>query len=253
VAEQQLEEAVVLVRDALGDELLGLYLFGSAVLGGLTPTSDLDLLAVVRRPTTSDERTRLVAGLLERSMKPRFLELTVVVQSEVRPWRYPPTMDLQYGDWLRAELERGEIPPPAPNPDLAVLLTMTLENGRTLAGSPAADVLDPVPHDDVLRAGVDELEGILGDLGHDTRNMLLTLARIWCTAENGEIRSKDAAADWAIPHLPDDHGAVLARARDGYRSGDYRRWDDVDPRACADGMVAAIRRSRRRRGGRAPR
>jgi predicted nucleotidyltransferase len=247
--EQQLDRAVAHVRDVLADELVALYLFGSAVLGGLTPTSDLDLLAVTRRPTTNEERRRLVDGLLALSKRPRFLEPTVVVQSSVRPWRYPPAMDLQYGDWLRPELERGEIPPPAQNPDLAVLLTMTLQNGKALVGPPPTAVLDPVPLEDVLRAGVDGLDGIVGDLDHDTRNVLLTLARIWCTAETGQIRSKDAAADWVLPHLSRTSEAVLERARDGYRTGDYGDWDDVDPRACADEIVARVRRSRRRRGG----
>jgi predicted nucleotidyltransferase len=250
---EQLDQAVALVQEVLGDELLGLYLFGSAVLGGLKPTSDLDLLAVARRPTTGEERRRLVEALLALSMRPRYLELTVVVQSEVRPWRYPPSMDLQYGDWLRSQLERGAIPAPAPNPDLAALITMTLLNGSALAGPPPADVLDPVPHEHLLRAGADEIEGVLADLDTDTRNMLLTLARIWSTAETGEVRSKDAAADWALPGLPAEHRRALTRARDGYRSGDYGTWDDVDVRACADHLVGEIRELRRRRGGASPR
>ena len=251
--EEQLDQAAELVREVLGDELVGLYLFGSAVLGGLSPTSDLDLLAVTRRPTTAEERRGLVERLLALSKRPRHLELTIVVQSDVRPWRYPPRMDFQYGDWLRDELERGEIPPAEPNPDLAALITMTLLHGRPLAGPPPADVLAPVPHEDLVRAGVDGIDGILGDLDGDTRNVLLTLARIWSTAETGEIRSKDAAADWAIPQLPEEHRPVLERARDGYRSGDFGTWDDLDVRACASYVADEIRRSRPRRGASAPR
>ena len=251
--EEQLDQAVALIREVLGDELVGLYLFGSAVLGGLTPTSDLDLLAVVRRPTTPDERRRLAERLLALSKRPRHLELTLVVQSDVRPWRYPPRMDFQYGDWLRDEFERGEIPPRVPNPDLAALITMTVLYGRSLAGPPPREVFAPVPHGDLVRAGVDEIDGILAGLEGDTRNMFLTLARIWSTAETGEIRPKDAAADWAIGRLPEAHRPVLERARDGYRSGDYGTWDDLDVRACADYLVGKVRRSRRRRGASAPR
>jgi predicted nucleotidyltransferase len=251
--EEQLDQAVALVQAVLRDALVGLYLFGSAVLGGLKPTSDLDLLAVTRRPTSDDEKRRLVEGLLALSRRPRYLELTVVGESEIRPWRYPPLMDLQYGDWLRAELERGEIPPPTANPDLAALITMTLLADRPLLGPPPGELFDPVPHEDLLRAGVDELGGILADLDHDTRNMLLTLARIWCTAETGEIRSKDAVADWALPHVPPEHRRVLEHARDGYRAGDYGTWHDLDVCAAADYMAGEIRRSRPRRGGAAPR
>jgi predicted nucleotidyltransferase len=251
--EARLDQAVALVQEVLGDDLVGVYLFGSAVLGGLTPTSDLDLLAVTRRPTTRAQRERLIEGLLAVSMRPRYLELTIVVHADVRPWRYPPQMDLQYGDWLRDELERGEIPPPRPNPDLAALITMTLLADKPLVGPPPADVFDPVPHEDLLSAGVDAIDGLLADLGHDTRNMLLTLARIWCTAATGEIRSKDAAADWAVLHLPPEHKPVLERARDGYRAGDYGTWDDLDFRACADHLASEVRRSRPPRGAAAPR
>ena len=251
--EEQLDQTLAVVREVLGSDLVGVYLFGSAVLGGLTPTSDLDLLAVSRRPTTREQRRRLVERLLSLSMRPRYLELTIVAEPEIRPWRYPPQMDFQYGDWLRTQFERGEIPPPAPNPDLAALFTMTLLAGKALHGPPPADVLDPVPHDDLLRAGLDGLDGLLADLDHDTRNVLLTLARIWSTAETGDICPKDAAADWALPHLPPQHRPVLERARDGYRVGDYGRWDDLDPRAAADYLVAEIRRSRRPRGAGAPR
>jgi predicted nucleotidyltransferase len=46
---RQLERVVELVREVLGPDVLGVYLFGSAVLGGLRPESDLDLLAVSAR------------------------------------------------------------------------------------------------------------------------------------------------------------------------------------------------------------
>jgi streptomycin 3"-adenylyltransferase len=56
-------------------------------------------------------KQRLVSRLLKISRKPRRLELTIVVQSDIRPWRYPPRMDFQYGDWWREEFERGELDP----------------------------------------------------------------------------------------------------------------------------------------------
>lgn len=251
--EEQLDQAVALVREVLGPDLVGIYLFGSAVLGGLKPTSDLDLLVVARRPTTRGERGRLVERLLALSQRPRYLELTIVVQSEVKPWRYPPQMDLQYGDWLRPQFERGEIPAPTANPDLAALITMTLLAGTPLAGPPPAEVLEPVPHEDLLEATIAGIGGLLADLDTDTRNVVLTLARIWSTVETGEIRAKDTAAEWAVAHLPRSRRPVLERARDAYRRGDYATWDDLEVRPYAEHVIAEIRRSRLRRGGDAPR
>ena len=121
------------------------------------------------------------------------MELTVVVRDDVRPWRVPPTEDFLYGEWERAAYEAGELPARRPNPDLAPLLTMVLAAGRAAFGPPPATLLDPVPPDDLVRAVVAGIPGLLADLDDDTRNVLLTLARILVTVESGEIVAKDEA------------------------------------------------------------
>jgi predicted nucleotidyltransferase len=230
---------------------VGAYLFGSAVLGGLRPRSDLDVLVVSRRRTSRGEKRRLVERLLAVSgsqppAPPRPVELTIVVESEIRPWPYPPAYDFQYGEWLRREFESGDVEPwpTTANPDLAVLITMVLLGNRPLLGPPPADVFDPVPRDDLVRAMVDGLDGLLRDLDTDTRNVVLTLARIWSTVASGTIRSKDEAATWALERLPDEHRTVLARARAIYLGDEEERWDDLEPqvRPHADRVVAEIQR-----------
>jgi streptomycin 3"-adenylyltransferase len=229
----QVDELVAAVRDLLGNDTVGAYLFGSATLGGLRPHSDLDVLAVSARPTAREEKRRLAGRFLAISGGgPRPLELTVVVQSEVRPWRYPPRMDLQYGEWYRGELEAGEVEPwpTRTNPDLASLITMVLQANRPLFGPPPAEVFDPVPRDDYLRAMRSAVDDVLRDLHGDTRNMLLTLARIWSSVTTGTIRSKDEAADWALERLPAEHRPVLEHARAVYLGEADESWDELAPR-----------------------
>lgn len=235
----------------LGDAVLGAYLHGSAVMGGLRPTSDVDVLVVLGRPTTVAERQALVDRLLDisgrraRSGPARPVELTMVVQSDVRPWRYPPSVEFQYGEWLRDACEAGVLPAPAPNPDLAPLILMTLAGDHALFGPRPAEVLDPVPIDDVRRAILASVPGLLADLETDTRNVLLTLARVWSTLATGEIRTKDGAADWALPQMPKAQRAALARARDMYVGGfddDAVGWAEMaaDVRAAAGAIVGEI-------------
>ncbi|MFI6586852.1 aminoglycoside adenylyltransferase family protein [Embleya sp. NPDC050493] len=246
------EDIVRLVRDTLGaEQIIGAYLHGSAVLGGLRPRSDVDVLVVVRQATTAARRRALVEGLLAVSGErahggpTRPVELTVVVQSEVRPWRFPPRCEFQYGEWLREEYERGATPGPEPSPDLAPLLTMVLHGRAALAGPPPDEVLDPVPHDDLVRAIVTGVPELLAEATTDTRNVLLTLARIWTTLETGTIRSKDAAADWALARLPAEHRPVLARARAGYLGAEEEDWHEMLPqvRSHTAYVVTAIARS----------
>jgi predicted nucleotidyltransferase len=247
-----LNEVVALVRDVLGSDAIGAYLFGSAVTGGLRHDSDLDILVVSRRPTTPHDKRRLIQSLLSTSgqMTPqgrlRRAELTIVVQSEVKPWRYPPRLDFQYGDWWRPEFESGVIEPwETANPDLSVLITMTMLYGKTIFGPPPTQVFDPISRDDLVRAMVDGISGLQDDLDWDTRNVILTFARIWSTVATGVIRSKDAAADWALERLPEAHRAVLARARAIYLGDAAEQLDDLKDQVhpFAEYVVGEIHRS----------
>jgi predicted nucleotidyltransferase len=105
VAAAQTERVLRLVREIFGHELLGAYQHGSAVLGGVQPTSDIDILVITGRLATLVEKRQLVEGLMAISAPfpppgpERCVELTVVAQAQVRPWRYPPSVDLQYGEF----------------------------------------------------------------------------------------------------------------------------------------------------------
>lgn len=246
----RIEEIVGLLDRVLGVEVLGVYLHGSSVLGGLKPASDLDLLVVSRRSMDQLERRALVDGLLGVSgsrNRARPVELTAVVQSEIRPWRYPPTGDFLYGEWLRAAYEAGDVPQPERMPDLALLITMARAGDHALTGPRPAQVLDPVPHADLVRANVAGIPDLLDNLQDDTRNVLLTFARIWATLATGGIHSKDAAVDWVLTQLPSEHRPVLEHARYLYLNCRYSEetWDAAlwaRTRPCADRMLVEIDR-----------
>jgi predicted nucleotidyltransferase len=229
---EQLDDVVKHIGAVFDRDVIGIYLFGSAVHGGLRSSSDLDVLVVLDRPTTTDARRRLIVGLLERSRaaeRPmlRHLEVTAIVAPHVTPWRYPPPMELQYGDWWRQEFRAGEEPWRSPNPDLAVILTSVRDESVALIGPAAAQVLDPVPLADLERACRDVIPELLPGIEakDDTRNSLLTLARIWFTLSTGRIESKDVAAAWALERLPDGTGEALRLARAGYLGQVADRWD----------------------------
>ena len=87
----------------------------------------------------------------------------------------------------------------------------------------------------------DGVPSLLADLADDTRNVLLTLARIWATTATGETLSKDEAADWGLPRLPDELQPMLARARDLYLVGGYGDpWSPDAVRLLADHLVGRI-------------
>ena len=239
----QLDRVMRVLRHALGETLVGAYLFGSAVGGGLKPRSDLDVMVVVSARMTTGQKSRLISQLLRISGDPRHLEVTVVVETDVRPWRYPPRMELQYGDWWRAEFERGELQPWSEiNPDLATLIKMVLVADTSLHGPPPGEMFDAVPRQDLVAATLDGIDALLDDLDGDARNVVLTLARMWSGLATEKIMSKDAAAEWALVRLPETHQRVLAEARAIYVGEAQAESNDFVPRArrYAQHVVAQI-------------
>ncbi|MFB8277061.1 DUF4111 domain-containing protein [Nocardia colli] len=93
-----------------------------------------------------------------------------------------------------------------------------------VVGPPPAEVLASVPVVDLTHAMVAGVPGLLGELESDTRNVLLTLARIWMTVTTGEIAAKDRAAEWAVARVPESLRAPLVHARAVYLGAVEEDW-----------------------------
>jgi predicted nucleotidyltransferase len=264
VAAAQTRQVLRLVREVLGRDVLGAYEHGSAVLGGVQPTSDIDILVITGRLATLAEKRRLVDGLMAISAPfpppgpERCVEVTVVAQPQVRPWRYPPSFDLQYGEWLRKRFEHEDSLPlqATVNADLTTLLTIVLLGDQPLFGPSPGALLDPVLMKDCIRAMVSDIDVFMDEFEGDTRNLLLRLARIWQTVVTGTIDRKDRAAAWARERLPPDYQQLMERARAmylGWQADNGTDWPS-EARAGADYMISQIRREvSGRRPGQVPR
>jgi streptomycin 3"-adenylyltransferase len=248
---KQIEQCLGLLKDIFKEGLLGVYLYGSSLLGGLQKFSDIDLFAISNRATTHEEKEQLEKAMLDLSgaygiskdFKP--IELTIVVKSEVSPWHYPPKFDFLYGDWMRKDFESGNVEPWTTKvlPNLALVITQLLLSYKTLFGSDPNQLLGPVPYKDFLDATTAEIDSLMSDIDWDTRNVLLTLARIWSTLETDAIRSKTDAASWTIEKLPDEYKSVLERAKTILLGKTEEDWKDMHEliKPCADFMITKIK------------
>ena len=119
---------------------------------------------------------------------------------------------------------------------------MALLDDTVLVGPPPSELFDPVPPADLIDAFTEGIPGMLEDVHSDTRNLVLTLARIWCSVITKEIHPKDVAAGWALARLPPEHQAVLARARNIYLRIEDEHWEDLRDRIrpFADAILAEI-------------
>ena len=87
----QITECLDLLQKILRSDLLGVYLYGSCLVGGLQKYSDVDLLVIINRATTSAEKGELathllkISGVYMKSTKPP-IEMTIVEKSASNPW-----------------------------------------------------------------------------------------------------------------------------------------------------------------------
>ena len=243
----QLDALVDGLRAILGDALIGVYLDGSLLLGGFGPRSDIDVLAIVSRPMTEDEKRRLAELLLRLSgrtepMGPPYpIELDVVVEADVRAWRYPPRCDFHYGESSRPEIEAGRWPS-GDESDLATVIAVARTSSSSLFGPPPAEVLPPVPRADYVDAILEDFRAADRIMKRYPTSLILALARIWADLATEQIRSKIDAVAWAAQRLPPKHAVVLARAWGIQEGHADRPWDDIwpDVEAYAAHLIAII-------------
>jgi hypothetical protein len=208
------------LSDALGTELLGLWLLGSGALGGFDPErSDIDLLLVTRTVAPVDRR-RAVAELIGPRTLPcpaQGLEFVWYARAEVRPLGDPPQfqLNLNGGPQREHKLQFG------PGPEAAHWFVIDLAIGREtavpLAGPPLAEVAAPIPLPRLLTALTQSLTWHDHHVP-DSPNRVLNAARAVRFLRTGTWTGKLDAATWLArtqPSLASPLTAARMARRDG--------------------------------------
>lgn len=220
----QLQQLQEYLHALFAESLFAIYLYGSAVDGGLGPESDLDLLVVVTQPLTHAQRQQLAKALLTLSHPigglQRALEVTVLLKEEVISGRYPLSYEVQFGEWLREELIDGGELSAQNDPDISILLKKAHMHHRTLFGPDLTSWLNEIPDQQLWQAMADLYPSIVvhWDEDGDERNQILALCRIYFSLMSlGEIVSKSHAAQWVIAQLEEKDQPVLQRMVQEYK------------------------------------
>jgi streptomycin 3"-adenylyltransferase len=221
---EQLGVLVSELESILGNELVGVYLHGSLALGCFNPQrSDIDLIAVTRRRLNAKERRRLGAlmlrssGARERPREPPYpLEVSILRETQLNPWRYPTPFDFHYGESHRDRFTAGEFGPLwGEDHDLAAHITVIREAGVTLAGPSIDEVFPTVPW-------ADYADSLLRDLVWSRERRLdlygiLNASRIWATFAERRLHSKLSGGIWALENAPKEFHRLIAVATAVYR------------------------------------
>lgn len=228
---EQIKQVISIAENLFSNQILGIYLYGSSALGCLRPNSDLDILIITNQEMPIAVRENLTKELSAISgsvgcIEKRPLEVTVINQNDIVPWKFPPKCEYMYGEWLRDEIDAGKIPQSCYDPDIAILLWQAQKYSITLTGTEAEKLILPIPFYEIQKAIKYSLPNLIDSLDGDERNVLLTLSRTWYTLETGEISTKDIAAEWILPQLPVKFAQLIEIAKEAYLGNVCDDWKD---------------------------
>lgn len=231
---EQLDALTVLLYESTRENLVGLYVHGSLAMGCFNPTtSDVDLLAITRRPLEPASRLQILSGLLALSGAPHPVEISIVYYAQIDPWKHPTSFDLHYSEVWRAVTQAvlagkpGVALPSGEDTDLAAHFTVLRERGFCLAGTPIAELQLAVPWHDYLDSLRCDFAWAVAERKAGPIYIVLNACRSWAAATNGVVLSKAEGADWAVARVPTRFRPLVECARAAY-AGD-RICPDIDP------------------------
>lgn len=219
-----LDRFCAMTARTLGENLVGIYLHGSAAMACFNPErSDLDLLIVVERQVLPEAKRAFLMGVLELNgdAPAKGLELSIVRREFCRPFVHPMPFELHVSnthlDWLRRDLEGYVRDMNGTDPDLAAHVTIINHRGRTLLGESIGNVFGPVSREDYIDSIWYDVQNAREDILRDPVYITLNLCRVLAYLQEGLVLSKREGGQWGIRALP-EHSALLQYALDCYAS-----------------------------------
>jgi hypothetical protein len=217
------------VQEILGNQFIGMYLYGSLAYGGFDRDSDVDFVVV-----TQEELPEALFSELQ-VMHTRITTLDTWCATQLEG-SYVPRAALQIFDPLRVlhlHIDRGEgecLQRMQINDSLTsrawwggwvLLRAVLLDNGITLAGPAPRTLIDPVSPGDLKQAMLANLDGWVAPLLNDPQQIsqrgyqsytVLTLCRMLYTLQYDALVTKQVAARWAQAKLGEPWSDLIGRA-----------------------------------------
>ena len=208
------------VQEILGDQFVGMYLYGSLAHGGFDEHSDIDILFVTETEISTEAFSALKAlhqQINELDSPWAFqVEASYIPQAALR--RFDPA------DKLHPHMDRGGgevLHIMSHESNWIIQRHLLREHGIVIAGPSLQELIDPVSPDDLRQAVVDVLPLWVPPFLADPSQIhqrgyqaycVLTLCRMLYTLKHGKVLSKPAAAKWALENLDPKWKPLVERA-----------------------------------------
>ena len=220
-------------KKILQDNLVGVYLHGSLVMGCFNPQkSDIDLIIVVDKPiSVSIKKAYLDMVVHFNALGPtKGIEMSIVLREVCKPFVYPTPFELHFSagylDWYKDDPDDYIREMNGTDKDLAAHFTIINKRGRCLYGAPIKDVFAEVPSGDYMDSIWFDVEGAAEEITEYPMYLTLNLARVLAYKKEGLVLSKKEGGDWALEHLPAEYRPLIADAMREYSESAEIAYDE---------------------------
>ncbi len=238
-------------RRILGDNLTGIYLHGSAVMGCFKPEkSDIDLIIVVKEEISDPIKRQFMDMVVElnKQAPKKGLELSIVREEVCKPFVYPTPFELHFSvahlNWYQTNPEDYVEKMKGTDKDLAAHFTIIYHRGKALYGKEIREVFAEVGHEAYMDSIWCDIEGAVEDILESPMYMILNLCRVLGYKEEGLILSKKEGGEWMLGKLAEEDGytKLIRDALKEYATGLKMEPEETLAQQFAEEMLERIKR-----------
>lgn len=232
----------------LKDNLVGIYLHGSAVMGCFNPNkSDLDFIIVVNNPMSNAIKKAYMEMVVECSaLGPvKGIEMSIVLKNVCKPFVYPTPFELHFSighlDWYTEDPDEYIKEMNGTDKDLAAHFTIINERGKALYGAPINEVFAEVSTEDYMDSIWYDVENAKREITTYPMYLILNLARVLAYKEEGLVLSKKEGGEWALKKLPTELHHLIQDALSEYSDSGHPVYDKKLAKKYAKYMIKRIK------------
>ncbi len=248
ILENVLENLAKQSQNILGDNLVGIYLHGSAVMGCFNEKkSDIDLLIVVDTALSNEIKRRYMDMVVELNTyaPKKGIELSIVRENVCKPFVYPTPFELHFSimhlQWYKANPSDYIDKMNGTDKDLAAHFTIIYHRGKRLYGKEIKDVFEEVSREFYFDSIWYDIENAEEEIMANPTYIILNLCRVLAYKKDGLILSKQEGGNWGIDNVPKKYHCLILHALDEYLSDRSMEWDENCARDYVAYMIEQIK------------
>lgn len=211
---KQISDVVDIWKKYMGKDLVGVYLHGSICLNAFEPKSgDIDILIVVSRSLTIEEKLDIAKAIIDIDGHPRPLEMSAITSTDAKNWKNHGNCVFHYSDyWTSKYQKRFENPEEEvyvvdhefPDADVTSYIKVLNQCGIALFGPKVGEIFGEISDEDFWSAISNEIDDYEFDAYNERylASNILILGRILSFKIEKRILSKYEAGLWMEGRVP---------------------------------------------------